>query len=105
MAKFHKKVIHGYNEIGSGRKTATPFGTPVSLASSTEAKVVIITPLASNTDVIVVGDVNIVASPIGSRRGCVIATPEGITLEIDNLADVYIQAAVSDEGVSFTYYK
>lgn len=106
MAKFHTKVVHGYDSIGSGRQTATPFGTPVSLASSsTPFKVVLITPLASNTNVVVVGDINIVATPVSSRRGYVVATPEGVKIEGDDLTDIYIQTIVAEEGVSFTYYK
>lgn len=104
MAKFHKKVIHGYTDIGSGRKTATPFGTPVALSSSTEARVVVITALPNNTGLVVVGDANIVATPVGSIRGCIVGTPNGVVLEVDNLADVYLQSAVENEGVSFTYY-
>lgn len=106
MAAFHYKVVGGYTSIGSGRQTATPFGTPVALAaSSTPFKVVLISPLSGNTDVVIVGDVNIVATPVASRRGYVVATPEGAIIEGDDLTDIYIQAAVAEEGVSFTYYK
>ncbi len=106
MSNFHFKVIGGYTAIGSGIKTATPFGTPVALVSTpTPFKVVLISPLGSNTGIVVVGDVNVVATPVASTRGYVVATPQGAIIEGDDLADVYMQSAIANEGVSFTFYK
>jgi hypothetical protein len=89
--------------IGSGRKTVTTAGTAVTLASSTPAKRVTITALDTNTGVITVGGSGVIAAS-GTRTGVPLSAGDSYELDIDNLSKVYIDATVSGEGVSFTYF-
>lgn len=89
--------------IADGRKTVTTAGTRVTLASSTACKQVAITALVGNTGTIVVGGSTVVASA-GTRQGIPLSAGDTIAMEIDNLADVYLDATVNGEGVSFVYF-
>lgn len=88
--------------IGDGRKVVTTSGTEVALAASTACLSVTITAELDNTDVIVVGSASIVAT-LATRQGTPLAPGESITLAIDNLSKVFIDAMVSGEGVTFSY--
>mgnify|MGYP001226395879 CR=1 FL=1 len=95
-------VDHAVSGIGDDRQTVTTAGTRVALASSTTAKLVIITAETDNTDYIVVGGATVVAS-LATRRGTPLNPGDSITLEIDDLGDVYLDSMVNGEGVTFTY--
>lgn len=85
----------------AGRKTVTTAGTRVQLSSSVSALVVAIQPLAANTGKIAVGD-NTVVAAAGSERGYLLAaTSPGITLDVDDIGDVWIDSTVNGEGVSY----
>lgn len=90
------------SRIVSGTKNVTTAGTEVQL-SSTNVGVdwVVICPRPANTGVIVIGDSSVVATA-GSERGAVIPA-NGIVLPVVNLDQIYIDASVSGEGVSFIY--
>jgi hypothetical protein len=90
------------SQIGDGRKTVTTAGTRVALAASTGATQVLITALDANTGVVVVGGSTVVASA-STRQGTPLWARDSIALEVDDLADVYIDSTVNGEGVSFTY--
>lgn len=96
------RVGHDKTGIGDGRETVDSAGTAQAIASSTAAKVVIITAETDNTGVIVVGGSTVVAS-LSTRRGTPLLAGDSVTLEIDNLADVYIDSTVTGDGVTFTY--
>lgn len=96
------RVGHDKTGIGDGRKEVDTAGTRVALASSTAAKVVIITAETDNTSIVVVGGATVVAA-LATRRGTPLLAGDSVTLEIDNLVDVYIDAMVSTEGVTYTY--
>lgn len=97
------RVGHDITGIGHGVTTVTTAGTDVALAASTPCKRVDIQAQTDNTSGIAVG---------GSGVDAVVATGTGIylnpgdiySLEIDNLADVYIDSLVNGEGCRFTYY-
>src|SRR3990167_5920182 len=86
--------------LGDNRKTVTTPGTAVALAASTSCKRVHVQALAENTDVVVVGGSTVVAAS-GTRRGVALTPFNTITIQVDNLADVFIDSIVSAEGVSF----
>ena len=88
--------------VGDGRKVTVSAGTAVTLASSTSCKKVTVQALATNTDVIVVGGSTVVASE-GTRRGLALTPFNSVVIQVDNLADVYIDSVVSGEGCSFLY--
>ena len=95
--------------FSDGRKTVTAAGTRERLvASATRAKKVEITGLESNTDMIVVGGVTVVAGATldggGTRLGTPISAGQTLTMYVEDLYDIYLDAVVSGEGVSYTYY-
>lgn len=93
-----------YPNIRDGRKTVTTPGTAVRLAASnTPCRKVIITAFAENTDIVVIGDSTVVAAT-GNRRGTEIHKGESVTLYIEDLSTVYVDAVVGNEGVAYTYY-
>lgn len=82
--------------IYNNHKTVTTAGTAEALAASTAVKSVVIRALLSNTGVIYVGD-----SSVSSSNGIELQAGDAITIEIDDLAKVYLDASVSGEGVSY----
>lgn len=105
----HLIVTQEGTSISSGRKTVTTAGVPVKLtASATVAKRVEVSALESNTDMILVGGVNVVAGTAndagGTRAGIPISAGQTLTIDIDDVSKIYIDAVVSGEGVSYTYF-
>lgn len=92
----------GATTVGDGRKVVTTSGTRVTLASTTFCREVTITALSSNTGTIVVGGDTVIAAT-GTRRGVPLAAGASITLSVNDLAAVYLDATVNGEGVSFLY--
>jgi len=94
---------HSFATIGDGRKVVTTAGTAVALATTTAVKRIYIQAETDNTGYIVVGASTVVAS-LATRRGVALDAGDSIALEIDDLADVYIDSTVNGDGVTFTYY-
>ena len=88
--------------VGDGRTFVTTAGARVALAASTAIKEVTITGETDNTDIVVVGGGTVVAA-LATRRGTPLYPGDSVTIAADNLAEVYIDAMVSTEGVTFTY--
>ena len=82
--------------IYSGNKNVTTAGTQLALATTQAVKGVVIKAKAANTGVIYVG-----ASDVSSTTGFALAAGESITLDIDDLATVYIDSSVNGEGVTY----
>lgn len=98
-------VFHTFRTIGDGIKTVTTAGTAVALVSSaTEAREVLIQALSGNTSNVTVGASTVVAAA-GSERGFTLVPNASITLRVKDIANIYVDAVVSGEGVSFTYFK
>ncbi len=96
------KVGHDKTGIGHGVKTVTTAGEDVVLATSTAAKVVIVQAQTDNTGAIAVGASGVDAT-VATGTGVLLYAGDVVTLEIDNLADVYIDATVSTDGVRYAY--
>lgn len=97
------KVGHDKTGIGHGRKVVAAAGTDLPLeTSSTPAKVVIVTAETNNTGVIVVGASGVDAA-LSTRTGTPLMPGDSTVLEIDDLADVYIDATVTGDGVTYMY--
>ncbi len=97
------KVGHDKSSVADGVVTVTTPLTDVPLVgSSTPAKVVIIQAQTDNTGAIAVGGEGVVAT-IATGTGIILYAGDSITLEVDDLADVWIDALVAGEGVRFTY--
>lgn len=89
--------------IADGRKTVTAAGTAEALAASTACKLITITAETDNTDIVVVGGSTVVAA-LATRRGVPLDPGDSYELGIDDLADVYIDALVNGEGVTYAYF-
>lgn len=97
------KVGHDITGIGHGVKTITTAGTDEALAGSTACKRVIIQSQTDNTGLIAVGTLGVDATE-ATGTGIILYAGDAFELEIDNLADIYIDATVSGEGVRYTYF-
>jgi hypothetical protein len=84
--------------IGSGTTTVTTAGTRVALAASTACRKVIICAKDTNTGKIYYG-----GSSVSATSGAFLYAGGSVSLDISNLASVYIDAGVNGEGVLFTY--
>lgn len=89
--------------IADGRKVVTTATTRVQLATSTSCKQVIITAETDNTGYVVVGGSTVIAA-LATRTGTPLNPGDSVALEIDNLADVYLDSIVSGDGVTYTYF-
>lgn len=94
---------HNITGIAHGKKTITTAGTAEALAASTPAKKVIIQAFNGNTSFVAVGGSGVDATD-ASGTGILLDAGDSVTLEIDNLADVYIDILVNGEGVRYTYF-
>lgn len=89
--------------IGHGVTTVTTAGTDVALAGSTACKRVTIQSQTDNTGVIAVGATGVDAT-VATGTGILLFPGDIFELDIDNLADVFIDSSVNGEGVRYTYF-
>lgn len=87
---------------GDGRKVVASAGTAEALATTTTATRVIVTAENDNTDFVVVGASTVVAT-LATRRGIPLAPGQTVEINADDLANVYIDAVVTGEGVTYVY--
>jgi len=88
--------------LGDGVKTVTAAGTDEALAASTAAKWVMIQAQTDNTSKIAVGATGVDAT-IATGDGVLLDPGDAVTIPCDNLADIFIDALVSGEGVRYIY--
>jgi len=100
---FSKKTDHNITGMGHGATVVGTAGVDVVLAASTAAKLVIIQAQTDNTSTIAVGGSGVDAT-VATGTGIVLYPGETLPLPVDNLADVYIDALVSGEGVRYIYF-
>ena len=96
-------IAEPYATLNSGAKTVTSAGTAEALVgASTPGRLVAITANSTNTGRVAVGASNVVASTDGFSLGA----GETAILPVpgDDLANLYIDATVSTEGVKFTVF-
>lgn len=86
--------------VADGRKTVTTAGTRVQLGESRTINAVAITALEGNTGAICVGGKTVVAK-LENRTGTPLAAKATVSLETDDLGDLYIDATVNGDGVSW----
>ncbi len=90
--------------IESGRKVVAAAGTREALvAKATTAKYVIITAETDNTGVMAIGDATVIAA-LATRVGTPLMAGESVFMPATDLANVYIDATVTTDGVTFTYF-
>lgn len=103
-SKAALNTFHGNTGISDSRKVVATAGTREALvASSVPCRKVIIQAETDNTGVIAVGGDSVVAAA-ATRRGVALAQSESVTIEIDDLQKIYLDATVSGEGVTFAYF-
>lgn len=88
--------------IGHGVKVVASAGTDEALATSKNAKWVVIQAQTDNTGLIAVGSSGVDATE-ATGTGAALAAGDSVTIPVDDLASVYIDATVSGEGVRYTY--
>ena len=88
--------------VGDGRQTVTTPGTAVALAASTAIKEVTVTAELTNTGTITVGGSTVVDA-VATRRGTPLYPGDSVTVASDNLAEVFIDAEVGTDGVTYQY--
>lgn len=88
--------------IGHGVKTVATAGTDVALATSKGVKWVIVQAQTDNTGLIAVGTSGVDATE-ATGNGVALAASESVTIPIDDLANIYIDATVSGDGARYTY--
>jgi hypothetical protein len=87
--------------VADGRTVVTTAGTRVQLSTS-NARVgaVAIQAETDNTGVIVVGGSTVVASQ-ATRRGIALSAGEVVSLDVDQLSDIYLDSTVNGDGVNY----
>lgn len=86
--------------LANGRVTVPTPGTAVALAGSAACAWVSVSALPSNTGLVCVGGAGVLATA-GSETGVVLWPGGSVTVPTTNVANVYVDALVAGEGVSF----
>ncbi len=81
--------------VETGQQTVAAAGTQEQI-SATVGKAISIKALSTNTDLVYVGD-----STVSAADGYELAAGESIDLELEDTSVLYVDAAVSGEGVSY----
>jgi len=90
--------------IGNGRGICNAAGTANQVTTTTTpCKVIIFTAETDNTGTIVLGGASI-DETLASRSGTPLLAGDSTTMEIDDISKVYIDAATTGDGVTFTYF-
>lgn len=87
-----------FSIIGSGVQSTVTAGTRVALKTTTSIKSVTVRAKSVNTGLIYVGSVAVTSS-----NGFQLSPSETVSLDVDDLAKVYIDSAINGEGVTFIY--
>lgn len=92
-----------YGNMRDGRKVVAAAGTAERLVSTnTPCRKVTIMAELDNTNYVVIGDSTVVAA-LATRRGIPLSAGMSITLDVEDLYTLFIDAAVSTEGVTYLY--
>lgn len=93
-----------YDNLADGLQLVAAAGTAEALVStSTPCRAVLIQARPENTGNVVVGSSTVVAAS-GTRRGIALVPGQSVTLRVTDLSELYVDAVVSGEGVSFVYF-
>ncbi|MCA1571707.1 MAG: hypothetical protein LC798_15615 [Chloroflexi bacterium] len=87
--------------LTDGRKTVPTPGTAVALGAPMACRWVTVTALLSNTQQVNIGGSGVLATAGGST-GTPLEQGAGMTLPVDDVSKVFVDARVAGEGVSFT---
>lgn len=88
---------------GDGVKTVAVAGTDEALAGSTSCSLVTIQAQTDNTGLIAVGATGVDATE-ATGTGLILYAGDSVDVQESDLANIYIDATVSGDGVRYTYY-
>lgn len=94
-------IVGAASSISDGRAFVTTSGTRVQLTSTGLISEVTIQAEEDNTGKVVVGGSTVVAA-LATRRGITLAPGDTVTLQTNNLSNIYIDAMVNTDGVTYT---
>jgi len=98
-------IENSFRTVGDGVKSNVTAGTALQLSSSSIAcRRVIVQARVANTGNIAVGASTVVATA-GAERGIVLVPGGSYIFNVTDVNKLYIDAAVSGEGVSYIYFK
>lgn len=89
----------GDDVVADGRDTVPNAGTRVQLGVQA-CKVVAVTAETDNTGLIVIGGATVVAA-LATRRGLPLSAGDSVTLTVDNVSRLFIDATVNTDGVTW----
>jgi len=89
-----------FTQIKNGRVIVATPGTAIQFSADTSCKKVIITAETNNTNPVTVGDKNVVGA-LTTRIGHPLAAGASVTLEVENLNMLWLDAVTATEGVTF----
>jgi hypothetical protein len=93
-----------FPNVSQGRKAVTAAGTAERLVSTnTPCRKVEIQALEANSDMVVIGGSGVVAAA-ATRQGIALIPGQVFTLRVEDLYNIYVDAVVSGEGVSYVYF-
>ena len=96
--------MQSYPNIGNGRKTVAVAGTRERLvATNLSCKRVTIMALYNNAGFMVIGGATVVALE-ATRSGIALPAGASVTLDVQDLYPIYIDAETSNDGVSYIYH-
>ena len=101
VPKKFSVIVASPSGVGSGQTSVTTAGTAVPL-STTSTSILSVTVKANIGNV---GNIFIGGSTVSSSVGFILGQGDGISLEINNLTKVYIDAANNADGCSYIYVK
>lgn len=99
MCEYARKIV-------AGRKAITTPGTPEKLSNvSIECFMVWLSADIGNTNPVVVGDANIVATP-GSQKGVVLVPGNPpVMFLVRDLSNIYMDGQTAGDAVCFVYFQ
>ena len=93
-----------FANFDSGRQTVTTAGTRVQLSTtSTACTRVVITAETDNTNAVTVGGSGVVGA-LATRQGVPLLPGDSLTVRVNNLNKIYLDAITDTEGVSYVFY-
>ena len=88
-----------HSTIGHGKNDGVSSSTAEALTTSTDCKHVDIMAAIGNTGIIYVG-----GSSVAANTGIALYPGDVYSVDIDDLADIYVLATVNNEDVQWVYY-
>src|SRR3990167_10621960 len=86
------------SSVGSGQKNGLVSGTSVVLGSSTSILSVTVKANDDNQGIVFIGN-----SGVNQNNGYQLSTGDTVSMDIDNVTDIYVTSTTGTNGVSYIY--